>query len=59
VYFQLSYIGFLALFAYVLIFNLKPNVSTEEIILMVWVATIFTEEIRQVNELTYKLFIMF
>ncbi|KAL4228805.1 Transient receptor putative cation channel subfamily M member 2 [Mactra antiquata] len=44
----LSYMVFLGLFTYVLIFNFNPSVSVPEIVLMVWVFTIFAEEIRQV-----------
>ena len=47
--FQLSYIAFLLLFSYILIVSFKPEVSVAEIVLMVWVFTIFTEEIRQVG----------
>ncbi|XP_053372803.1 transient receptor potential cation channel subfamily M member-like 2 [Mercenaria mercenaria] len=45
----LSYIVFLGLFTYVLIFNFNPNVSAAEIVLMIWVFTIFSEEIRQIS----------
>lgn len=40
---------FLCLFTYVLIFDLTSKVSPAEIVLIVWVTTIFTEEIRQVG----------
>ncbi|XP_060580659.1 transient receptor potential cation channel subfamily M member-like 2 isoform X2 [Ruditapes philippinarum] len=56
----LSYLVFLGLFTYVLIFDFNPNVTTAEIILMIWVVTIFSEEVRQVattasNSLAAKL----
>ncbi|XP_060577769.1 transient receptor potential cation channel subfamily M member-like 2 isoform X4 [Ruditapes philippinarum] len=45
----LSYLVFLGLFTYVLIFDFNPNVTTAEIILMIWVFTIFSEEVRQIS----------
>jgi len=53
-YLQLAYLIFLALFSYMLLVELNSSVSVIEIILMVWVFSIFAEEIRQVTE---KLFI--
>ncbi|KAH3703778.1 hypothetical protein DPMN_078825 [Dreissena polymorpha] len=44
----LSYFGFLSLYTYVLIFNFAPTVSVLELVLMVWVFTILSEEVRQV-----------
>ncbi|XP_069120927.1 transient receptor potential cation channel subfamily M member-like 2 isoform X1 [Argopecten irradians] len=43
----LSYLLFLGLFSYVLLIKLSRTVSVQEIILMVWVFSIFAEEIRQ------------
>ena len=39
---------FLALFSYIILANFTEEVSVYEMVLMVWVFTIFTEEIRQV-----------
>ncbi|XP_052244809.1 transient receptor potential cation channel subfamily M member-like 2 isoform X3 [Dreissena polymorpha] len=44
----LSYIVFLSLYTYILIFNFTPTVSAAEMVLIVWVFTIFMEEVRQV-----------
>ncbi|KAK3605982.1 hypothetical protein CHS0354_019661 [Potamilus streckersoni] len=43
----ISYMVLLCLYSYILISKLGPKLSTEEIVLIVWVFTIFTEEIRQ------------
>ncbi|XP_033724836.1 transient receptor potential cation channel subfamily M member-like 2 isoform X2 [Pecten maximus] len=43
----LSYLLFLGLFSYVLLIKMAKTVSVQEIILMVWVFSIFAEEIRQ------------
>ncbi|KAH3857394.1 hypothetical protein DPMN_100001, partial [Dreissena polymorpha] len=45
----ISYLLFLGLFAYVLLFDLTPTVSTIEFVLMTWVLTILVEEIRQMH----------
>ncbi|XP_052803076.1 transient receptor potential cation channel subfamily M member 2-like [Mya arenaria] len=42
-----SYLVFLSLYTYILIFNFDPKVSVEEIILIIWVFAIATEEVRQ------------
>ncbi|WAR05192.1 TRPM2-like protein [Mya arenaria] len=42
-----SYIVFLSLYTYILIFNFEPQVSLEEIVLIIWVFAITTEEVRQ------------
>ncbi|XP_021362499.1 transient receptor potential cation channel subfamily M member 2-like isoform X2 [Mizuhopecten yessoensis] len=47
VYNVLSYLTFLGLFSYVLLIKMSKDVSIQEIILMVWVFSIFAEEIRQ------------
>ncbi|XP_052253944.1 transient receptor potential cation channel subfamily M member-like 2 isoform X2 [Dreissena polymorpha] len=44
----LSYIVFLSLYTYILIFNFTPTVSAAEMVLIVWVFTIFMEEVRQI-----------
>ncbi|KAH3703631.1 hypothetical protein DPMN_078670, partial [Dreissena polymorpha] len=43
----ISYLAFLILFAYVLLFDLPKTVSTMEFVLMAWVLTVLVEEIRQ------------
>ncbi|XP_052091142.1 transient receptor potential cation channel subfamily M member-like 2 isoform X5 [Mytilus californianus] len=43
----LSYLIFLALFSIMLLIDLSTNVSVIEIILMIWVFSIFAEEVRQ------------
>ncbi|XP_052804145.1 transient receptor potential cation channel subfamily M member-like 2 isoform X2 [Mya arenaria] len=43
-----SYIVFLSLYTYILIFNFEPQVSLEEIVLIIWVFAITTEEVRQI-----------
>ncbi|KAH3849853.1 hypothetical protein DPMN_092257 [Dreissena polymorpha] len=45
----LSYIVFLSMFAFLLIFNFGSSLSSLDIALMVWVFTIFTEEVRQMG----------
>ncbi|KAK3605981.1 hypothetical protein CHS0354_019660 [Potamilus streckersoni] len=45
----ISYMVFLGLYSYILISKLGPNLSPEEIVLIVWVFTNFTEEIRQIS----------
>ncbi|XP_052254802.1 transient receptor potential cation channel subfamily M member-like 2 [Dreissena polymorpha] len=45
-----SYLVFLILFAYVLLFDLPKTVSTKELVLMAWVLTILVEEIRQMHQ---------
>ncbi|XP_052805159.1 transient receptor potential cation channel subfamily M member-like 2 isoform X2 [Mya arenaria] len=42
-----SYLVFLSLYTYILIFKFDRQVNLEEIILMIWVFAITTEEIRQ------------
>ncbi|KAH3702376.1 hypothetical protein DPMN_077394 [Dreissena polymorpha] len=44
---KISYLVFLSLFAYVLLFDLKKTVSTQEFVLIAWVLTILVEETRQ------------
>ncbi|XP_052224285.1 transient receptor potential cation channel subfamily M member-like 2 [Dreissena polymorpha] len=43
----ISYVMFLSLFAYVLLFNLASTISNLEYVLMTWVLAILGEEIRQ------------
>lgn len=49
VYFQLSYVIFLGLYSYILLVKFNKDVSNEEIILIIWVFSIFAEEVRQVT----------
>ncbi|KAH3703765.1 hypothetical protein DPMN_078811 [Dreissena polymorpha] len=48
---MISYLVFLSLFAYVLLFDLTSNVSTKEFVLLAWVLTILVEEIRQMHQI--------
>ncbi|KAJ8309654.1 hypothetical protein KUTeg_012798 [Tegillarca granosa] len=45
----IAYIVFLALYSYELLTQFKPDVSVTEIVLIVWVFSIFIEELRQVS----------
>ncbi|KAL3836664.1 hypothetical protein ACJMK2_022086 [Sinanodonta woodiana] len=45
----IAYMVFLGLYSFILISKFDKDISTEEIVLIVWVFTIFTEEIRQVS----------
>ena len=45
----MSYIAFLALFSWILLTDFRPEIEIKEIILIVWVFTLFFEEIRQVR----------
>ncbi|XP_052253187.1 transient receptor potential cation channel subfamily M member-like 2 [Dreissena polymorpha] len=47
----ISYLVFLCLFAYVLLFDLTNTVSTKEFVLVTWVLTILVEEIRQMHKI--------
>ena len=49
VLFQLSYIAFLMLFSVVLLIDFHEKMSVSEYILIVWVVTLFAEEVRQVR----------
>ncbi|WAR10559.1 TMP2L-like protein [Mya arenaria] len=44
-----SYLVFLSLYTYILVFSFDTQVSLEEIILIVWVFAFATEEVRQVK----------
>ncbi|XP_022084590.1 transient receptor potential cation channel subfamily M member 5-like [Acanthaster planci] len=46
----ISQLLFLALFSYIVLANFNQEVSVFEIVLMVWVFSIFTEEIRQIQQ---------
>ncbi|XP_078332506.1 transient receptor potential cation channel subfamily M member-like 2 isoform X3 [Crassostrea virginica] len=43
----LSYVIFLGLYSYILLVKFSTDVSVEEIILIIWVFSIFAEEVRQ------------
>ncbi|KAH3703508.1 hypothetical protein DPMN_078545, partial [Dreissena polymorpha] len=47
----ISYLVFLSLFAYVLLFDLTNDVSTKEFVLFTWVLAILVEEIRQMHQI--------
>ncbi|KAH3724066.1 hypothetical protein DPMN_049868 [Dreissena polymorpha] len=47
-YNTLSYIVFLSLLSYILIFNFGPSVSSVDIVLFVWGFTLLMEEVRQI-----------
>ena len=47
--FQLSYMAFLMLFSVVLLIDFHEKMSVSEYILIVWVVTLFAEEVRQVR----------
>ena len=46
--FQITYLGFLTMYSYMMIVSFNPKFSAEEILLIVWVAAITVEELRQV-----------
>ncbi|XP_052253192.1 transient receptor potential cation channel subfamily M member 8-like [Dreissena polymorpha] len=48
---MISYLVFLSLFAYVLLFELTNTVSTKEFVLVTWVLTILVEEITQMHQI--------
>lgn len=45
----MSYVIFLGLYSYILLVKFNKDVSNEEIILIIWVFSIFAEEVRQVT----------
>jgi len=45
-----SYIVFLLLYSILLLTNFYPKISSEEIVLIIWIVTIVCEEIRQVGK---------
>ncbi|XP_011433265.3 transient receptor potential cation channel subfamily M member-like 2 isoform X3 [Magallana gigas] len=50
----LSYVIFLGLYSYILLVKFNKDVSNEEIILIIWVFSIFAEEVRQVTDHTFS-----
>ena len=46
---QISYLVFLGLYSYILVVKLSSNFHFIEGILIIWVFTIFVEELRQVR----------
>ncbi|XP_064594682.1 transient receptor potential cation channel subfamily M member-like 2 isoform X2 [Liolophura sinensis] len=44
----ISYLAFLVLYSYILLVVFSPQLSNAELVLIVWVFTIFVEELRQV-----------
>ena len=46
--FQVSYVAFLLLYSYVILFDFKLSVSVAEWILIGWIGTMMVEEIREV-----------
>jgi len=47
---QVSYIVFLLLYSILLLTNFYPTISSEEIVLIIWIVTIVCEEFRQVGQ---------
>jgi len=47
--FQLMYFVFLAYYSYVILFAFRPTITVAEWIVIVWIATMLVEEVRQVN----------
>jgi len=57
-YVQISCLTFLLLYAIILLtdFNPSPAIETKEIILIIWVVSMLTEEIRQVFTVFFRMF---
>ena len=43
------YFVFLAYYSYVILFAFRPTITVAEWIVIVWIATMLVEEVRQVN----------
>ncbi|XP_064643438.1 transient receptor potential cation channel subfamily M member-like 2 isoform X2 [Lineus longissimus] len=50
IYNCIFYIAFLLLYSVILLVTFNPTVTAEEIVLMVWVFTLFAEEVRQIAQ---------